>query len=89
MFCYFVLVCISLDAFHFVLTGFANEYRPMLQSSLQQLVVQCTSLLHILLPQEDKGNPPEVRGTLQETETHSEGQCTICTSSVPAVLWVP
>ena len=30
----------------------------MLQSSLQQLVVQCTSLLHLLLPQEDKGNPP-------------------------------
>jgi len=51
-------VCISLDAFNFVLTGFANEYRPVLQSSLQQLVVQCTALLHLLLPQEDKGNPP-------------------------------
>ena len=48
-----VFMCSSL-----VRGGFADEYRPMLQSSLRQLVTHCASLLHLLLPKEDGGSLP-------------------------------
>ena len=68
--------------FHLVHTGFANEYRPMLQSSLQQLVVRCTSLLHLLLPQEDKGNPPRYVALCRKLKLTQKVSCfsTVCPS---------
>lgn len=49
---------ISVSRSSLVCAGFADEYRPILQSSLRQLMTHCASLLRLLLPQEDEESPP-------------------------------